>query len=430
MAEPIKIGLLGMGVVGTGVLENLAENQEKLTNQIGRSLTVTKAFVRPSKEKEKLAEKFDLTLVYEVEEILQDKEIAIVIETMGTIEPAKAYISASLKAGKHVVTANKDLLATHGTELIELAAENKVNLYYEASVAGGIPILRTLATSFAGDNISKVLGIVNGTTNFMLTKMVQEQRTYQDTLDEATALGFAESDPTNDVDGIDAAYKMVILSKFAFGMTITMDQMTIRGIRGLSAEDVAVAGKLGYAVKLIGSAIKINDSIHTEVGPVLVPKNHPLAAVQNEYNAVFVESSGIGESMYYGPGAGGRPTGTSIVADLAAIAQEIENGTTGRPFSPYQQELKLTPKDQIINSYFFSLEMPDHSGQFLKLAEIFTKLDAGFEQVSQAKGDGEKARVVIITHPISETTYAEIQNQIQLKTKFKFISSMKVMEEK
>ena len=429
MEKAVKVGLLGLGVVGTGVLEILADHKDKIEKSIGGPLVVTKALIRPEEDKSALEEKYQLELVTELDAILNDPEIAIVVEVMGRIEPAKTFIKKALMAGKNVVTANKDLLAQHGTELVNLAREQQRNLYYEASVAGGIPILRTIANSLAADDITEVLGIVNGTTNYMLTKMVQAHRTYDETLKEAQELGFAESDPTNDVDGIDAAYKMVILSKFAFGMSITMDQVKIKGIRGLAAEDVSIADQLGYTVKLIGSTIKNDDTISVEVGPVLVPHEHPLASIHNEMNAVFVKSSGIGESMYYGPGAGARPTATSIVADLMTIVNKMKKNTVGHRFTGYTQPTKITSPDENISKYFLSLEMPDEPGQFLKLAEIMTETKVGFEQVVQEKGDGENARVVLITHETSETKMGTIQQEIKEKTSYKLLSLMKVMGE-
>lgn len=429
MEKTVKVGLLGLGVVGTGVLEILADHQEKIKKSIGASLVVSKALIRPGEDKSALAKKYNLELVTELEAILADPEIAIVVEVMGRIEPARTFIKKALLSGKHVVTANKDLLAQYGSELVDLARDQQRNLYYEASVAGGIPILRTIANSLAADDITEVLGIVNGTTNYMLTKMVQEHRTYEETLKEAQELGFAESDPTNDVDGIDAAYKMVILSKFAFGMTVTMDQVKIKGIRGLAAEDVSMADRLGYTVKLIGSTIKKDDSISVEVGPVLVAHHHPLASIHNEMNAVFIKSSGIGESMYYGPGAGSRPTATSIVADLMTIVNKMKKNTVGHRFTGYTQPTKITPPTENISKYFLSLEMPDEHGQFLKLAEIMSQAEVGFEQVVQEKGDGAHALVVLITHATSETKLATIQQAIKEKTKYKLLSLMKVMGE-
>ncbi|MFC4772155.1 homoserine dehydrogenase [Enterococcus hermanniensis] len=429
MEKAVKVGLLGLGVVGTGVLEILSDHQEKIRNSIGGPLTVTKALVRPDENKKRLAEKYHVELVTELESILNDPEIAIVVEIIGRIEPAKSYIKQALLAGKHVVTANKDLIAQHGSELAALAQERHCNLYYEASVAGGIPILRTIANSLVADEITEVLGIVNGTTNYMLTKMVQEHQTYEETLVEAQCLGFAESDPTNDVDGIDAAYKMIILSKFAFGMTVTMDQVSIKGIRGLSVADVVTAEQLGYTVKLIGSTIKRTEGIAVEVSPVLVPSAHPLAAIHKEMNAVFIKSSGIGESMYCGPGAGARPTATSIVADLMTIVNKIQLNTIGHCFTAYTQPTKLIPADKIMSKYFLSLEMPDESGQFLKLTQILTRLQVGFEQIVQEKSQSQNARVVLVTHETSATNIGTIEKTISEEKGFTLLSSMKVMGE-
>ena len=285
MKDTLKIGLLGLGTVGTGVLTLLKEHQEKISQVTGMNVVIEKAFVRNLETKQAQAEEYGLSLTTSIDDILEDKEIQIVVELMGTIEPAKTYIMKALEKGKHIVTANKDLLAQHGSELVALAQKHHCDLYYEASVAGGIPILRTIANSLAADNIQQVLGIVNGTTNYMLTQMVSADKSYEEALAEAQALGFAEADPTNDVDGIDAAYKMVILSQFAFGMNVSLPQVDIRGIRGLSLDDVAMAKQLGYEIKLIGSAEQNENSISVEVAPMLVNQKHPIASVRNEYNA-------------------------------------------------------------------------------------------------------------------------------------------------
>lgn len=427
MKEKLKIGLLGLGVVGSGVPEILIAHQEKIRQVTGMDIVVEKAFVRDIEAKRALGDAFNIQLTTSINDILDDPEISIVVELMGKIEPAKTYISQALEKGKHVVTANKDLLAQHGGELVALAQKTHCDLYYEASVAGGIPILRTIANSLAADDITNVLGIVNGTTNYMLTKMVNEAKTYEDALKEAQALGFAESDPTNDVDGIDAAYKMVILSQFAFGMNISMEQVSVKGIRGLALEDVAMAKQLGYEIKLIGASQKTGESIHVEVSPMFVPKKHPLASVSNEYNAVFIESSGVGESMYYGPGAGAKPTATSVVSDLITIAKNIRLKTTGHMFNAYRHETLLTSDEEIFSKYYLSLEVPDEKGQFLKLAEIMNQADVSFDQVVQQKSEGETARVIVITHKTSKKKLDAALEQIKKSTAFTLLNTMKVL---
>lgn len=427
MKDTLKIGLLGLGVVGSGVPQILEEHREKITQVTGMNIVVSKALVRDAQEKCQQAKRFAFDLTTEIQEIVADPEIDIVVELIGKIEPAKTFISMALENGKHVVTANKDLLAQHGGELLALAQKNHCDLYYEASVAGGIPILRTIANSLAADDITKVLGIVNGTTNYMLTKMVSEGKSYDEALSEAQALGFAESDPTNDVDGLDAGFKMVILSQFAFGMNVTMEQVRIKGIRGLALQDVEMANKLGYEIKLIGSSTKNDDSISVEVGPMLVKKEHPLASVRNEFNAVFIESAGVGESMYYGPGAGAKPTATSVVSDIITIAKNIQLHTTGHMFNEYQHSTKLTADKDIVGKYYFSLEIPDQEGQFLKLAQLMTEAGIGFDQVVQQEADHIKARVIVITHTVNQEKMLAATKKIEDEAEFTLLNTLRVL---
>lgn len=427
MKEKLKIGLLGLGTVGSGVPTILQEHKEKISQMTGMEITITKALVKDESEKKKQAELFDIDLTTDINEIINDEDIKIVVELMGKVEPAKTFITQALENGKHIVTANKDLLAQHGSELVLLAQKNHCDLYYEASVAGGIPILRTIANSLAADNIKKVLGIVNGTTNYMLTQMVSKKKTYDVALKEAQELGFAESDPTNDVDGIDAAYKMVILSQFAFGMNISLNQVDTRGIRGLSSDDVEMAQHLGYEIKLIGSSEKNEESISVEVGPMLVAKNHPLASVRDEFNAVFIESSGVGESMYYGPGAGAKPTATSVVSDIITIAKNIRLKTTGHMFNTYKHETQLTENSEVFGKYYFSVEVPDKPGQILQLTKIMTESGVSFEQLVQQKSDGTRARIVAITHKITKEQMKTVLEKIREIEGFEIANTFKVL---
>lgn len=427
MKEKLKIGLLGLGTVGSGVPTILQEHQEKISQVTGMEIVISKALVRDESEKKEQAEQFDIQLTTNIDEIINDEEIKIIVELIGKVEPAKTFITKALENGKHIVTANKDLLAQHGSELVALAQKNQCDLYYEASVAGGIPILRTIANSLAADNIQKVLGIVNGTTNYMLTQMVSEKKSYEQALKEAQELGFAESDPTNDVDGIDAAYKMVLLSQFAFGMNVELDQVDTRGIRGLSLDDVEMAAQLGYEIKLIGSSENNNGSVAVEVGPMLVAKAHPIASVRNEFNAVFIESSGVGESMYYGPGAGAKPTATSVVSDIITIAKNIRLGTTGHMFNSYQHVTKLAADDSIFGKYYFSIEVPDRHGQILKLTQIMTEANVSFDQLVQQKSDGARARIVAITHTITKQQMKQVANEVEAIEAFTLLNTFKVL---
>lgn len=424
----IKIGLLGFGTVASGIPFLLKENAEKIIAAAHNDLEIAKVLVKDEDEKNRLiAAGHDYHFVTNVDEILNDADIQIVVELMGRIEPARTFITKALEAGKNVVSANKDLIATHGKELISLAQAKGVAFYYEAAVAGGIPILRTLANSLTSDKIARILGVLNGTSNFMMTKMVDEGWTYEAALKTAQELGYAESDPTNDVEGIDAAYKAVILSQFGFGMTVDFDQVSHKGITTVTPDDVAVAQELGYIIKLVGDIREVASGISAEVAPTFLPQNHPLASVNGVMNAVFVESIGIGESMYYGPGAGQKPTATSVVADIIRIARRLSDGNVGKAFNEFARETRLADSADIFAKYYFAINVPDKSGQILRLAEIFNTEDISFEQVLQQKANGEEARVVIITHELSKTQLESVIAKLNAVEDFQVVNTLKVL---
>lgn len=426
----VKIALLGFGTVASGVPFLLKENGDKIFQAAQSEIEVAKVLVKDEEEKARLlAAGNDFNFVTNIDQIIEDAEVSIVVELMGRIEPAKTFITRALQAGKHVVTANKDLLAVHGAELIAIAKEHGVALYYEAAVAGGIPILRTLVNSLAADKVTRVLGVVNGTSNFMMTKMVEEGWSYEDALAKAQELGYAESDPTNDVDGIDAAYKMVILSQFAFGMNVQFDQVGHKGIRNITPEDVTVAQSLGYVIKLVGSIEETPSGLSAEVTPTFLPKAHPLAGVNGVMNAVYVESIGIGESMYYGPGAGQKPTATSVVADIIRIVRRLNEGTIGKAFNEYSRPVQLAKPEDVKSDYYFSIQTPDMKGQLLKLAQIFNQEDVSFKQVLQAGAKDSVARVVIITHQLNQTQLHHIIEKIDAEADFTLLNTFKVLGE-
>lgn len=426
----VKIALLGFGTVASGVPFLLKENGDKIFQAAQSEIEVAKVLVKDEEEKARLlAAGNDFNFVTNIDQIIEDAEVSIVVELMGRIEPAKTFITRALQAGKHVVTANKDLLAVHGAELIVIAKEHGVALYYEAAVAGGIPILRTLVNSLAADKVTRVLGVVNGTSNFMMTKMVEEGWSYEDALAKAQELGYAESDPTNDVDGIDAAYKMVILSQFAFGMNVQFDQVGHKGIRNITPEDVTVAQSLGYVIKLVGSIEETPSGLSAEVTPTFLPKAHPLAGVNGVMNAVYVESIGIGESMYYGPGAGQKPTATSVVADIIRIVRRLNEGTIGKAFNEYSRPVQLAKPEDVKSDYYFSIQTPDMKGQLLKLAQIFNQEDVSFKQVLQAGAKDSVARVVIITHQLNQTQLHHIIEKIDAEADFTLLNTFKVLGE-
>ncbi|MGX7067286.1 homoserine dehydrogenase [Vagococcus fluvialis] len=427
MVKVLNVGLLGLGTVGSGVPLLIKENQKKIEDITGTRINIKTAFVRNIESKQTIADKFNLNLTTSFTDILEDEEIQVIVEVMGGTTLAKEYIISALKNKKHVVTANKDLIAIHGLELVEIAKENNCFLYYEASVAGGIPILRTISNSMSADEITSISGIVNGTTNFILTQMSQKGLSYDEALQEATRLGYAESDPTNDVEGIDAAYKMVILTRFSFGMDIDPLKIERKGITTVSADDIKTADSLGYSIKLLGFSEKIKEGIHVEVSPVLVPKTHPLSTVENEMNAIFINSFGVGESMYYGPGAGAKPTATSVVSDLITIAKNVSLGISGLSFNTFNNKTTFAKEENVISKHYFSLRVTDEPGVFKRLAEIMLAENVSLEQIKQETEKIATARIMIITHEASLDKIKRIETKLGNETGFEVLSRFKVL---
>ncbi|MDQ0221819.1 homoserine dehydrogenase [Streptococcus moroccensis] len=426
----VKIALLGFGTVASGVPYLLKENKIKIEQAAKSEIEIAKVLVKDDEEKNRLlADGHEYNFVTSIDEILTDTDVEIVVELMGRIEPAKTFITRALEAGKHVVTANKDLLAVHGADLLAIAQKHQVALYYEAAVAGGIPILRTLANSFTSDKITRMLGVLNGTSNFMMTKMVEEGWSYQAALAKAQELGYAESDPTNDVDGIDAAYKAVILSQFGFGMTINFEDVVHRGIRDVTTDDVVLAQELGYVIKLVASIEETASGLAAEVSPTFLPKHHPLASVNGVMNAVFVESIGIGESMFYGPGAGQKPTATSVVADLIRISRRLNDKTVGKSFNEFSRPAQLAKAEDIKSDYYFSIQTPDQPGQILRLAEIFNAQQISFKQILQSQANGQTARIVIVTHAMNKKQLDNVSKDLKAVADFEIHNILRVLGE-
>ncbi|MBF0781124.1 MULTISPECIES: homoserine dehydrogenase [unclassified Granulicatella] len=428
MSNTIKVGLLGFGTVGTGVLRIIKAHSQKIEKTIGQTFDITKVLVRQIEKYQNNEELAHITLTTNIDDILNDASIDMVVEVMGSVDIARDYIIRALKAKKHVVTANKDLIALHGDELMKLAGQQHCDLYYEASVAGGIPILRTLVNSMASDEIKEVVGIVNGTTNYMLTKMTENGLSYQEALAQAQALGFAEANPSSDVDGLDAARKMVILTRLAFGMQIDLDDITTTGITQIDREDIQNAKQLGYVIKLLGTAKEIDEKVYVEVGPVLIKDNHPLSNVQNENNAVFVVGAAVGKTMYYGPGAGELPTANSVVSDMINIAKNMTLQTTGNIFSHYSRQKALLPKEKIKSPYYFRLNMLDETGRFLEMTKIFAEAGASFAKVKQDQVNNDIASIMIITHPMSVDMYDKIMDKLSQYEAVTVKLAMKVLE--
>jgi len=394
--KSLNIAILGAGNVGAQVIRLLQQNQADLSARAGGQLNLAKVLVRDAKKKR------DANVSYtdDADSILNDSSIDLVVELMGQIEPARTYIKRALSAGKSVVTANKALLAKHGAELFALADEKNVDLYYEAAVAGAIPILRPLRESLVGDHVTKVMGIVNGTTNYILTKMSETGENFASALKSAQQLGFAEADPSADVEGKDAAAKAAILAGLAFHTLVTDEDVYCEGITKISDVDIKVANALGLTIKLLAIA-QINNgdnkkSISVRVHPTLISQKHPLAAVREAFNAVFVEAESAGQMMFYGKGAGGEPTASAVLGDVVAVARHRFSGGIGPKESDYA-DLKIESISQSLTRYLIRLNVADKPGVLAAVAQEFSKHNVSIQTVRQY-GAGTNAELTIMTH--------------------------------
>lgn len=404
--EPLKIALLGAGNVGSQVARILTEDAEMLQARVGARLELAGVFVRrldAEREYQLPAELYTTDA-----EALVD-QADIVIELLGGIEPAKTLIERAIAGGAAVVTGNKALLAQHGSALYWAAAEAGTQLSFEASVAGAIPILRPLRDSLSGDRVTRIMGIANGTTNYILDQMDTTGATFQDALAEAQRLGYAEADPTADVEGHDAAAKAAILANLAFHAPFTLDQVHCEGITSITAADNEAAAEAGYVIKLLAIAERITgqdgaDGAVLRVHPTLLPREHPLAAVHGAFNAVFVEAENAGELMFYGPGAGGAPTASAVMGDAVSIARRLVRGGPGRTHTP-QATLPALPVGQATTSYLVVLEVKDQAGVLAQAAGVFAQHGVSIEAMRQVPlpdghpGDGEaESSLRFVTH--------------------------------
>ena len=404
----ISIGLLGLGTVGSGVVQIIENHQDKLMHQVGCPIKVKKILVK-SLSKERSINVDSSVLTTDVNDILSDPEIDLVVEVMGGVEQTKGYLLEALNNKKHVVTANKDLMAIHGAELLTVAAENECDLFFEASVAGGIPILRSIVDGLSSDRITKIMGIVNGTTNFILTKMSQNGAAYEEVLKEAQELGFAEADPTADVEGLDAARKMTILATLGFSMKMDLEDVSVKGITSITEEDIQYGKQLGYTMKLIGIAQQDGDKVEISVKPTFLADSHPLASVHNEYNAVYVCGEAVGETMFYGPGAGSLPTATSIVSDSVAVMKNMRFGVNGKSIISPQYPKKLKDPDEMFSKHFLRLHVSDEIGVFAEITSIFAEHNISFEKILQLPvKKREVAEIVLVTHHASKQDFEDI----------------------
>ena len=413
--KTINIALLGVGTVGSGVAETIKRNSQMMAEQLGCQLKITYVLVRhPDKYKNvPLLEGVHLTSSFE--EIMVDPDIGIVVEVMGGIHPAKEYIFEALNHKMSVVSANKDVVALFGPEIMHTAMENHVNFSCEASVGGGIPILRPLHDSLAANEIESIVGIVNGTTNFILSSMDEEGVSYSDALRVAQKKGFAEADPTNDVCGYDAARKLAILASIGFRANVTFDDVLVEGIEKISQKDVQYASEMGYAIKLLAVGTRQDNGIALNVYPAFVPRTHPLASVKGSYNAIYVTGNIVDDVMFYGRGAGSLPTASAVMADVISTAKHIMNGSTGTGMMltetkriPFYSSLKLK------NSYYFRLIVDDVTGVLSQIASAYADHDISIKEVVQKSRFEDAAELMIITQDTPRENIIQVEKALQV----------------
>ncbi|MBM7563762.1 homoserine dehydrogenase [Paenibacillus sacheonensis] len=422
--KPIKVGLLGLGTVGTGVVRIVEGHQSDLQSQVGSPIVIERVLVQNKNKARSIGISPD-KLTEDAWDIIHDPEIDVIVEVMGGIETTKGYILEALSRGKHVVTANKDLMALHGPEILAAAHENGCDVLYEASVAGGIPIIRTLVEGFSSDRITKIMGIVNGTTNYILTKMSKEGAAYGDVLKEAQELGYAEADPTSDVEGLDAARKMTILATLGFRANVALEDVDVKGISAISREDILYAKRLGYEVKLLGIAERQDDFISVSVQPTMVKASHPIASVNGVYNAVYVYGEAVGETMFYGAGAGEMPTATSIVADLVAVVKNLKLGVNGKQAKLAYKEKKLKTDEQIASKYFMLLHVQDRAGVLARITQAFAEHEVSLESVlQQPNPSNPEAEIIIITHDANKAAASRVLKSLASMEVVKAIKSV------
>ena len=399
-AKPLKVALLGCGVVGSEVARLLLDNANEFQARVGRRLELVGIAVRNlAKERPGIDREL---LTDDAEELVSRKGTDLVIEVMGGVEPARGLILAAMARGASVVTANKQLLAQDGATIYTAAEEAGVDLYFEAAVAGAIPIIRPLRESLVGDEVTAVKGIVNGTTNFILDKMHTEGSSFASVLAEAKRLGYAEEDPTADVEGLDAAAKAAILASLAFHSRVKLEDVDCEGITKVTPEDVATAHELGYVIKLLARcALAPDGSISVGVHPTMVPATHPLANVSGAFNAVFIESRHAGQLMFMGPGAGGSPTASAVLGDVVTAARNRVRGVAGPGESSYSAR-PITPKGLVPSRFYVSLSVDDEPGVLAKIAAAFARQQVSISAVRQegepGRPDGQGAKLAILTH--------------------------------
>jgi homoserine dehydrogenase len=405
----IGVGVLGFGNVGGSLIALIADHADMIGARAGVALRVERVGVRDV-TKDRPVALAEGVLTADAAAVVADPAVDVVVEVIGGIEPARTLILDALARGKPVVTANKELLANAGKELFEAAERAGVDLLFEASVAGGVPLIRPLRESLAGEKIQRLTGIVNGTTNFILTRMSEEGSSFAAALAEAQALGYAESDPTADVEGYDAAAKAAILASIAFGADVVASDVYREGIAEITPADIAAAHDLGYVVKLLAVAEDLDGSIAVRVHPAMIPAQHPLASVRGSFNAVFIEGASVGELMLYGRGAGGGPTAVSVLGDLVDAAKNLRSGAKGATFGT-PTRIPIHPIDEVESQFYMTVDVADRPGVLAAIAGVFGKFAVSIQSMQQ-QGRGDEAHLIFVTHLAREADLRATMDEV------------------
>ncbi|KWQ04315.1 MAG: homoserine dehydrogenase [Acinetobacter harbinensis] len=414
--KPVRLAILGLGTVGGGALKLLKENAAEIKRRTGREIEITYVGTRRSRPDLDLADSIQQSA--DLLEIVRQPDVDVVVEVMGGIHPAYEIIMEAMKHGKHIVTANKALLAEHGTALFKAADENKVQIAYEAAVAGGIPIIKVLREGLAANKIDWLAGIINGTGNFILTEMREKGRTFEDVLKEAQELGYAEADPTFDVEGIDAAHKLTLLASIAFGIPLQFDKVFTEGISKITAQDVKYAEELGFRIKHLGIARRAAKGIELRVHPTLIPAEELLANVNGVKNAVLVQANPVGPTLYYGAGAGEGPTASAVVADIVDIVRDIaytEDGAGTIPQLAFEalSDLTILSREEMTTGYYIRINAEDQMGVLADVTTILSRAGISIDAIMQQPRLKDLIPIVIMTDPVVEAKMDAALQQIQ-----------------
>lgn len=397
----VEIGILGLGVVGSGTVELLQRNQAEIERKTGLPFHIKRIAVRDLNKKRAVTVDRSL-LTTDATEILDDPDVDIVCELIGGVEPAKNFVLRALRNGKQVVTANKEMLAKEGHALMEEAGCRRLDFQFEGSVAGGIPIIQPMKNALAGNQVQEVLGIINGTTNYILTKMTQDHADFETVLKEAQAHGYAESDPTSDIGGFDAQYKIAILASIAFTSRVAVQDVYVEGITRISAHDIEAARELGFIIKLVGVAKRVGkDRMQVRVHPALLPTTHPLASTNDVYNAILVKGDSVGDVMFYGPGAGSGPTGSAVVGDIMDTCRNLRTGATGRIVCTCFEHKTVQPIAEVVTRHYLRMYVMDRPKVLAAIAGVLGDYGISIESVVQKATHRDQAEIVWVTHEAS-----------------------------